>query len=150
MSCETCLKPTHSLAVCRRWPRRSWIRSAPICCWTAFIPLLLCGIFWNAANGKNSGPLPTRCYFARSFCFWLTTSATTPRRRPSGAPLSARACWTMAERPSLRCRPSLPISTHCWSPISFMRSSVLTSRGRTICGRWANTISSIPASAPIC
>ncbi len=87
---------------------------------------------------------------ARSFCFWLTTSATTPRRRPSGAPLSARACWTMAERPSLRCRPSLPISTHCWSPISFMRSSVLTSRGRAICGRWANTISSIPASAPIC
>ena len=68
----------------------------------------------------------------------------------SGAPLSARACWMMAERPSLRCRPSLPISTHCWSPISSMRSSVLTSRGRTICGRWANTISSIPASAPIC
>ena len=99
---------------------------------------------------RNSGPLPTRCCSARSFYFWLTTSATTPRRRPSGAPLSARACWMMAERPSLRCRPSLPTLMHCWSPISFMRSSVLTSRGRTICGRWANTISSIPASVPIC
>lgn len=99
---------------------------------------------------KEQRPSPTRCCFARSFCFWLTTSATTRRLRPSGAPLSARACWTMAERPSLRCRPSLPISTHCWSPISFMRSSGLTSRERTTCGRWANTISSIPASAPIC
>lgn len=67
-----------------------------------------------------------------------------------GRTLVSEGCWMMAERPSLRCRPSLPISTHCWSPISFMRSSVLTSRGRTICGRWANTISSIPASAPIC
>lgn len=38
-----------------RWPRRSWIRSAPICCWTAFILLWSCGTFWSAANGKNSG-----------------------------------------------------------------------------------------------
>ena len=67
-----------------------------------------------------------------------------------GRTLVSEACWTMAERPSLRCRPSLPTLMHCWSPISFMRSSGLTSRERTICGRWANTISSIPASAPIC
>ncbi len=51
--------------------------------WMAYIPLLLCAIFWSVRAEKGNGLSPTRFCCERSSCFWRTTSAITLLFRPS-------------------------------------------------------------------